>query len=661
LCLSAAPPDSSAVDSVALGVAEVVSTVRRTARRVGSGDALRFDAAEVGRRLRSLGEADATLYLKTLPGVGSVGEYGGGLSLQGNDLSATDYRLEGATVFQPFHFGGIFSTFHPDHYPRVTLEKSIHTAAQTDRVGGSIALQTAPQRTTHIGGVVNAGMMASTLLLQSPLGRQGDLRLSGRLSYINTLYRGMMNSRNEHIDYDFSDVNATVRPLVTATDRVTLNVFHSHDRLDYYDRRYTLETVLRWHNTTASAAWEHRGARATQVHRLAYSTFDNHFVNEMQQVALAVPTDIAQWAAGGDWQVRLGQRTSLLAGYEYRTVTAHPQQATLVGYGTGETAAAPRVDSRLLRAYLQADVRLGDAWSVGAGAKGMGYRCGTYRPATLDPVVTLHYARDALRAALHWGAYTQSLHQVGFSDIGMSSDFWLPAERRVPLLHSYNYAANITYAFPWGEVAADLYYRTLRHTAEYDGKVLDLLDSDYDVSDHLLTGRGYNYGVDLWAAYRRRALLTSLAYSWGRARRRYPTTPYEVTAATEPGHRLCATAAYTLSARWELAATFTYAGGRPYTPIRSVYLVANNLMMDYGQRNSARLPAYQRLDLSATYHLPSRRRRDHFLHFAFINAYAHNNVEMLSYNVDRKTGNVVCRKIVSLYRALPSLSYSLRF
>ena len=86
-------------------------------------------------------------------------------------------------------------------------------------------------------------------------------------------------------------------------------------------------------------------------------------------------------------------------------------------------------------------------------------------------------------------------------------------------------------------------------------------------------------------------------------------------------------------------------------------------MMEYGPRNSARLPMYHRLDLGATYRFstggcfPLR----HEVNLSVINAYGRANVEMSTFTVNTLTGMYSRRDISSLYRFLPSLSYTIKF
>ena len=108
---------------------------------------------------------------------------------------------------------------------------------------------------------------------------------------------------------------------------------------------------------------------------------------------------------------------------------------------------------------------------------------------------------------------------------------------------------------------------------------------------------------------------------------------------------------------------FNLASGRPYTPIKAIYFIGERLMMEYGNRNSARLPLYHRLDFGADYefHTGGRLPLTHRVNLSLLNAYGRRNVEMSTFTVDVRSGTYTRRDVSSLYRLLPSLSYTLTF
>ncbi|HNW74916.1 MAG TPA: TonB-dependent receptor, partial [Bacteroidales bacterium] len=63
--------------------------------------------------------------------------------------------------------------------------------------------------------------------------------------------------------------------------------------------------------------------------------------------------------------------------------------------------------------------------------------------------------------------------------------------------------------------------------------------------------------------------------------------------------------------KWSFSITWLFASGRPYTAPNGACEVTmlngvTQTFIDFGRKNSSRLPAYHRLDLSVNYHLRNR-------------------------------------------------------
>ena len=65
-------------------------------------------------------------------------------------------------------------------------------------------------------------------------------------------------------------------------------------------------------------------------------------------------------------------------------------------------------------------------------------------------------------------------------------------------------------------------------------------------------------------------------------------------------HDLTLVGSYKLNDTWTFSASFIYASGNTLTLPASWYVQDQNLLFQYGPRNSTRMAPYHRLDLSAT-------------------------------------------------------------
>ncbi len=82
--------------------------------------------------------------------------------------------------------------------------------------------------------------------------------------------------------------------------------------------------------------------------------------------------------------------------------------------------------------------------------------------------------------------------------------------------------------------------------------------------------------------------------------------------------------------RWDLAATFVYGSGKPYTaPVGTYDLTlldgSTSNFISVGEKNAFRLPSYQRMDLSATYNFYLGKAKS-TLGLSIFNLYGHTNI-----------------------------------
>ena len=96
------------------------------------------------------------------------------------------------------------------------------------------------------------------------------------------------------------------------------------------------------------------------------------------------------------------------------------------------------------------------------------------------------------------------------------------------------------------------------------------------------------------------------------------------------------TSNYQITRRWNASASFVLTSGRPATYPEYSYDMKGMQIVSYSERNKYRLPAYHRLDLSATYDgfLNKKRRVHPTLTFALYNAYGHKNIYSVFYKKD---------------------------
>lgn len=634
-----------------------------TAVRVASDGNMRVDAAGISRGLRLLGEADLLGALKRSGGVSTIGDYGSGVIIQGNTPYQSIYRIDGAPVFFPYRFGGVFSTFNTSHFSSLSVRRYNRGASAPNRLGAVIDLMPALDFKAPLAGSVNVGLLASTLTLKTSAAGRFALTASGRTSYIDEVYGRFLNTETNTTRYRFSDLNLSAAWRIDSLSNLAVNLLHTTDRLAAGNVNYAMTTRLNWRNTLASLSWTHTGVHRASV-RAWYSDFASGLTVDMPQFDVDGRASIRSVAAAGD--VALTQARGFVpevtVGAEAGLFRTVPLWAQLSGEVTQPSAPARRQDNAEVRLF--ADARFVPLRQL-TFSVGLSVSTFSFREYSVDPRLSAEFRFRGNTWTLGAGRFVQYLHLVGFSDIGLASNFWYASRGAVKPQRSLDFTAGWSRGFMNGDltVSASAYYKIVGSQAEYSGQVLDIINYDYSPEANIFMTDGYNVGADIGVHKNFGALTGSVTYAFGRAMRHLPGSREMFPSLTDAGHQLKADAEYAFNDHWSVAAAFVYASGRVYTPTRYLYLIANRLIADYADRNSGRMPAYQRLDLSGTYRFRTGGRLPmvHTVNLSLINAYGHRNIESQYFAIDADGLRYKLYRVASLYRFLPSISYSIDF
>lgn len=624
--------------------------------RIDSTGTISISASALRHGMRSLGEADAIHTLTSLPGFVSAGDYGSGLSVGSDDISTTLYTIDGATVFHPFHFGGIFSGFNSSHLSSVTADRIHHDYGEPKHLGAHIRGRSSDYVPSSPTGIVNIGMLATGASVAVPVRGTTALRLSGRTSHINSIYGSLLDSDGTSIRYGFEDVNLSLLHNIDSLNSLKISTYTNSDRLRYFDGDMSMATRLRWSNFAAIASWRHQAAAAVWHQDVTYSQYSSDLHTGLASVRLRLASAVRQIAASASAAL---PAHSAGFGYRLEFTRFQPQRPDIEAIGYD----APSVGS--VDAWL-GSISGGKKWRLGkltlsAQADAVLYRsCGSTSFA-LDPSVALSgsaYGSWTLRA----GCASQFMHQVGMSDMGFATDFRLPSARGLSPERSFGLDFVYHRPFlPWLGLTVNAFTKRVLHSPQYIGGILDILDDTYDPFSAVMLTDGFNVGGDVLAAFSAGPLSGWAGYGVALCRRK--ADGRWTSSAREPLHSLKAMAEYSATPSLKLSASFVLASGRPYTPVVAIYIIGGNIITEYGHLNSARLPAYQRLDLSATYSFPSlhigSRSLRHYANLSLVNAYGHRNVEMQYFSYHSSDRTISLRRICSLYRFLPSLSYTI--
>lgn len=616
------------------------------------------------KAMKSMPMADPLRNVQLLPGVQTTSENTGGIFVQGCNNSHNYTTVNGSPVYYPMHLLGFFSTFNSLHFRDLVFNK--HMGLPTaNRLGAEVGMVSPEVLPTTIGGDVDLGLLTAQATLRLPLGRKVGAVVSGRYSNVNLIYDGLINSvrRNNDINYRFHDLNATLQYAPTEKDFVTADFFLGSDYADLGIISYKINTRLAWSNRTASLRWKRNTDCFSMDNRLYYTAYHSRLDVTQTDSRAALPASI--YTLGAKSELRyMAEHGFFVYGGEMMSHILSPQSPEVTG--SYATVYAPQQRQRALEGalFLQTDFMLGDAVELIGGLRASLFHHKRLRFA-VDPRLTLRYQpSNTTTWQLTAGTYTQYLHQVGFSSNGLPSEFWIASSEGIPAQRAVKVSMGLQQDLFGGDyrLSVEPYLSRMAHQVEYRGNALGLLMEKYDLEENLVVGDGYNYGVDLMLQKNSGKLTGWIAYAWAKAPRQFVRKGELVVypSVHNREHDLSVVANYKLNERWNFSATYICATGTPYTEVKNAYILAENAILSYEPHNSSRYPTLHRLDVAATYQLPSRKRVAHSVKVAVYNTtFAKNPI---SYSYNRVKGSHIYKSPSYIFStAVPSISYFMHF
>lgn len=243
-------------------------------------------------------EADVFRALQLLPGVQSLNDFSSALYVRGSTPDQNLIMLDGITVYNPMHLGGIFSTFNTDAIKEADFHAGGFPAQYGGRLGSILNIVNREGNTEEFTGSANISLISSKALIEGPLPTgdsellKGSWMLAGRRTYfdliMNTGWKYLVkpgldqidqrNAPDEVFPYYFYDFQGKMNLDIGTDHRLTWSSFYGDDVLDWknyseyssedwqdegwdnYDEYYYWSSDSsvfdwRWGNFTNSLAW----------------------------------------------------------------------------------------------------------------------------------------------------------------------------------------------------------------------------------------------------------------------------------------------------------------------------------------------------------------------------------------------------------------------
>lgn len=645
-----------------------------------------------------LGEVDLLKTLQLLPGVRNAGEGNTGMYVRGGGPDQNLILLDDAIVYNTGHLFGFFSIFNSDAIKNISLIKGGMPAQYGGRLSSvlDIAMKEGNMKKWEVEGGI--GAIASRISVQGPLKKdKASFIVSARRTYVDMLVKPFIKkSSNYHgSGYYFYDLNMKANYKFSDKDRLYLSGYFGRDVFDFKSAQRAFSANIPWGNSTATLRWNHVFNRKLFANTtLVYNDYKFAFGATQNDFSLNLSSGIRDMTGKMDIDFYPSPAHKMRFGAMY---TRHRFTPNILTGNQGQTELQPNNESRKYAietgVYVQDDWTISDRLQANAGLRFSSFsQIGPYKIfetdadgnkldstvygkgktvksyGGLEPRLTLRYTiDDATSIKTSAGRNLQYIHLVSNAGSTLPTDLWVPSTYRVRPQISWQYAVGLFRNFNNNmfETSVELYYKKMENQIEYgEGYTPSLKDPESE----FVFGKGWSYGSEFFINKTRGRFTGWLGYTLSYTWRKFPglNDGEKYPAKFDRRHDLSAVGMYQVNKKWKLSAVFVYGTGNATTLPERFYVVAGVLTQEYGKINTYRLPAYHRLDLSATL-TPKKKPGQHWEQnwvFSIYNVYSRMNPYFIYFDQEGSAygGDLgIQPRQVSLFPIIPAVTWNFKF
>lgn len=648
-----------------------------------------------------LGESDPMKLLQLAPGV-SKSDFNMGLNVRGSTSDQNLVLIDDAVIYNPSHLAGFLSVFNPLVVKKLTLIKSGIPAEYGGRASSITIVETDKNIALKPYFESNVGILLSGFVLKTPLwNKKISLSISARKSYIDQTIKplskglfphnaSMFNSSN----YGFYDINAGLIFDLGKDDKLYINCYLGRDNFLLQRSSFNLDYSMDWGNQAYSAKWLHHfGSSHTMKTISYYSKGDFGFFFGQNDFNLQLNSSLSDLSLSHEHSFYLNK-------FNFKTGISSQKQHIIPN-----KSAAELIDFKAdfgtpndfytvtSSAYMQADYSLSAKTQLALGIRYNEYfHIGPYerfvRTNGINITDTIEYKKNSLvknygnwepRLSVSYllNQYSslkfsgtrniQYLQQINVSSVALPTDFWMPASYQLKpqevIQFSMGFYKNAVDS--WYSFTIESFYKHTNKLTEFKKGILSTV-SKAAMEENIIIGYGRSYGLEVSFEKKNGPLTGWISYTLSRSERIFKEinngkafpSKYDRT------HDFSLVANYKINQKWSSSLVFVLASGNAVTLPIARYMVGQNIVNQYADYNSFRMPLYHRLDFSLTRTFLVQNAREHGINFGLYNAYSRLNPFFMYFGVSgdlEKYKLKVTPRFVSIFPVLPFITYNFKF
>jgi hypothetical protein len=626
------------------------------------------------------GEKDLLKTIQLLPGVKSAGEGNSGFFVRGGSADQNLILLDEAPVYNATHLLGFFSTFNSDAIKDATIIKGNSPSQYGGRLSSVLDVKMKEgnnQNYTVNGGI---GLISSKLSIEGPLQKnKSSFILSGRRTYADVFLKATEKFK-DNILY-FYDLNAKANYQINAKNKIYISGYFGRDELGLGQ-----DFGIDWGNKTGTVRWNKIISNKLFLNTsLIYSDYNYNVKLKNGETNFNINSNIKDLNLKQDYTFYANGTNTLRFGFNSILHTIKPSTFS----GTVINSVSKKGRNGLENAlYLTNNYRANSQFTIDYGVRLsmftlMGgdvyniYQNGVLNSSVKlstssfaktyinpEPRITTNFRinnETSIKAG--YARNIQHLHLLSNSVASSPSDQWIGNSYNIkPEVADQISVGYVTKVFKSNfEFTAEGYYKYLQNQIDYkDGAEINTVS---DVESVLLYGIGRAYGLELLLKKKEGRFTGWIGYTLSKTERKIDGINGNnwYNARQDRTHDISLVGIYDLNQRWSISGVFVYNTGDAVTYPTGKYTLQGQTLYQYAARNANRMPAYHRLDFSATYEKNKTKRMHGFWNFSLYNVYGRENAYRISFKDD--PNNPTRTQIIrtALFKWVPSVTYQFKF
>ena len=607
-------------------------------------------------------EPDVFRTLQMLPGVQTTSDFSSALYVRGSTPDQNLIMLDGIAVYNPYHLGGIFSTFNTDAIKEADFHAGGFPARYGGRMGAILNVINREGNTEKIRGSANISLISSKALIEGPIpkwkGIKGSWMISGRRTYIDKVVDALQlptgDKRSDGSDvyfqfpYFFYDYQIKANVDFNQDHRLTFTRFYGDDVLDFSykdpaetvsNENVTIEQESQfgvdwpWGNQTNGLTWRWivspkiiaKTFLSSSRYRFDFDlsfqnrdtyTYTDSTVTNFIDFSWNIYDIIKDRTLESEIQYKLSNDHEITGGFQVRNIKF--DLGIRYDIGTQDTSFT-WIPISLKNTTRETSVFLQDRWEVSNKFKvrgGIGLTdYNLHKQFYLDPRLGLKYHfSDDIAFKANWGLYHQFLTTANNQDENLRLvELWLGIPEDKPASISEHLIGGVEYMSP-----RNIFYRIELYQKTFENLLTLKQDNANEVEgtspdstiNEFWDTRGNSNGIELLIKKSSGKFNGWIGYT-------YSETKYY----TEPSgwhnpnfdrtHTLNVVASYDITTDLELSTALNQSSGNPYTKIlgrvydweQSLYNNSYWYPIDsylIGEKNTERYDDYFRIDIGMT-------------------------------------------------------------